>query len=169
MSNVVKSTPRYGLAMFHAQVLEHSMVNTLLVFVLMPTRQTHSDEATWYAAHDRFYDVELGKTFGKLLDGLAKIPDLPADLLERLRASKIDRDHLAHRFFREHDTDFMTSEGRTRMIAECEILIGRFREADRELESFADDERRKFAISQEWIEQKVAEMMAEALEREHRA
>lgn len=156
---------RYGLAMFQAQVLEHGMVNALLVLSLMPTIRTFKDRAAWEAAFDRFYDVELGRTFGNMLKRLETLDGFPPGLLAQLRAAKFQRDHLAHRFFREHDLDFMTSEGRTRMIAECEELIVLFQELDREVEAFAAPERERFGITAEWVNEHVRLMMVEATER----
>jgi hypothetical protein len=154
--------------MSQAQVLEHGIVNTMLVFCLMPTMGAHATEESWQAAFDRFYDAEFGKTFGNMLKGLASIKDFPSDLLERLRGAKVERDHLAHRFFREHDMDFMTREGRTRMIAECEDLIERFGELDQMIEAFAHEQREKYGFTKEWIDEKVTAMLDEAEVREGR-
>lgn len=160
---------RYGLAMSQAQVLEHGMVNTLLVFSLMPFMSDYPSHDTWVKAFDRFYNVELAKTFGNMLKAIAAVPGFPTSLLDRLRSAKTDRDHLAHRFFREHDTDFMTREGRTLMIAECEKLITRFGELDRAIEAFAATQRRKFGYTAERVEQMVEEMIATARAAEGRA
>lgn len=153
---------RYGLAMFQAQVLEHGMVNAMLVLSLLPTIRTFKDDAAWEAAFDRFYDVELAKTFGNMLNRLEPLDGFPPDLLTRLRAAKLQRDHLAHRFFREHDIDFMTADGRTKMIAECENIIVLFRDLDRKVEAFAKPERERFGITDEWIDKHVRMMEVEA-------
>jgi hypothetical protein len=153
---------RYGLAMSQAQVLEHGLVNAVLVFKLMPTMRDHSNEAAWMAAFDRFYEVELGRTFGNMLKAVATIPGFPEPLLGRLQEAKRDRDELAHRFFREADTDIMTREGRTRMIASCERTIETFTELDREVEAFCAEQRKRFGITDEWVRTKVDEMFAEA-------
>jgi hypothetical protein len=142
------------------------MVNALMVFELMPSRRQYPDNASWEGAFDRFYDAELGRTYGNLLKRVAEIPGFPSELLGRLSAAKTDRDHLAHRFFREHDSDFASSEGRTRMIAECEELIERFGQLDRELDEFSEPQRLKFGMTQEWIDQKADELMAYAILRE---
>lgn len=111
----------------------------------------------------RFYDVELGRTFGNMLKAVATIPGFPEPLLLRLHIAKRDRDHLAHRFFREADTDIMTREGRTRMIASCERMIETFTELDREVEAFCAEQRKRFGVTEEWVRSKVDEMIAEAI------
>ncbi len=154
---------RYGLAMFMAQVLEHGMVNTLLVLRLLPTMKDHANRSSWDEAFEHFYDAELAKTFGNMVRALEQTGAFSPDLVERLRAAKVHRDHLAHRFFREHDADFMSRSGRTRMIAECEELIELFQGIDREVEGIVAPQRAKFGITPEWIEKHVALMEAEAL------
>lgn len=156
---------RYGLAMYQAQVLEHGMVNAVIIARMLPTMRNHSDKAAWEDAFDRAYDVELAKTFGNMLRALEAL-GLPDDLMARLRAAKIERDHLAHRFFREHDEDFLGRAGRTRMIAACEDIIERFAAIDAELETVMQPLRERHGITAEWIETQMAAAFAAAAERD---
>lgn len=153
---------RYGLAMFMAQVLEHGMVNALLVLRFLPTMKDYADRSSWDEAFEHFYDAELAKTFGNMVRALEQTGAFSPHLIKRLRDTKTHRDRLAHRFFREHDTDFMTRLGRTKMIAECEELIELFRSIDREVEGIVAPQQRRFGITPEWIEEHVALMEAEA-------
>lgn len=155
---------RFGRAMFSAQVLEHGIVNALLVLRLMPTMKDHAGRTSWDEAFDRFYDSELAKTFGNMVRALEQTGAFSSDLIDRLRAAKVQRDHLAHRFFRDHDLDFMTKPGRVKMIAECEDLIEQFQEIDREIEVVVSPERERFGITPEWIDEHVSLMEAEARE-----
>lgn len=153
---------RFGLAMYMAQVLEHGMVNALLVLRLLPAMRDYADRTSWDEAFERFYDAELSNTFGTMVKALENTRSLPEPLLVRLRAAKSERDHLAHRFFREHDLDFMTQSGRTKMIAECEYRVELFQTLDRDLEAVVEPERNRFGITPEWIEEHVRLMEAEA-------
>jgi hypothetical protein len=85
-----------------------------------------------------------------------------SDLLARLRSAKVQRDHLAHRFFREHDLGFTTRPGREKMIAECEGQIELFKGIDREVEAIVSPQRARFGITPEWIDEHVGLMEAEA-------
>jgi hypothetical protein len=85
-----------------------------------------------------------------------------SDLLARLRSAKVGRDHLAHRFFRDHDMDFMTRPGREKMIAECEGLIELFKGLDREVEAIVSPQRAGFGVAPERIDEHVTLMEAEA-------
>ena len=62
---------RYGLAMYQAQVLEHGMVNAVIVARMLPTMRRHPNRSAWEDAFDRAYDIELAKTFGNMLRALA--------------------------------------------------------------------------------------------------
>jgi hypothetical protein len=146
---------RYGLAMYQAQVLEHGMVNVVIVARMLPKMRDHSDRPAWEDAFDRAYDVELAKTFGNMLRALEPLK-LPEELVDRLRVAKIERDRLAHRFFREHDEDFLGRTGRTVMIAECEDAIEMFTAIDADLEEHMRPQRERRGITSEWIEGHLA-------------
>lgn len=152
---------RYGLAMYQAQVLEHGMVNAVIIARMLPTMRQHPDRATWEDAFDQAYDSELAKTFGNMLRALEPLA-LPDDLMSRLRCAKVERDRLAHRFFREHDENFIGRSGRTRMIAECEEAIERFIMIDADLEAFMRPERELHGITTEWVEGHLAAAIAAA-------
>lgn len=146
---------RYGLAMYQAQVLEHGLVNTLMIFRLLPTMKEYTDRYAWESAFDTFYSVETGKTFGNILKVIQLINNFPSDLLKKLRSAKSERDYLAHRFFREHDVDFMNFDGRIKMIVECERLIDLFQMLDKEIGGFARPYRERYGITSE----KIRELM----------
>lgn len=152
---------RYGLAMYQAQVLEHGMVNAVIVARMLPKMRNHSDRSAWEDAFDRAYDVEMAKTFGNMLRALEPL-ELPEELIGRLRVAKTERDRLAHRFFREHDEDFLGRSGRTVMIAECEDAIEMFTAIDANLEEHMRPQRERHGITSEWIEGHIAAAIATA-------
>jgi len=156
---------RFGLAMYQAQVLEHGMVNAVIIARMLPRMRDHSDRLAWEDAFDRAYDVELAKTFGNMLCALEAL-ELPKELIDRLRVAKIERDRLAHRFFREHDEDFLGSTGRTVMIAECEDAIEMFTVIDADLEEHMRPQRERHGITTEWIEGRLAAAIVAAEARE---
>ncbi|MEJ8629340.1 hypothetical protein P0F65_04900 [Sphingomonas sp. I4] len=90
---------RYGLAMFMAQVLEHGMVNAMIVVRLLPTITRYQDRASWCEDFDNFHDFEFTKTFGNMVRALEGAGNFPLDIIARLQSAKLGRDHLAHRFF----------------------------------------------------------------------
>lgn len=152
---------RYGLAMYQAQVLEHGMVNAVIIARMLPTMRQHPDRAAWEIAFDRAYDSELAKTFGNVLRALGAL-NLPEEVLERLHAAKSERDRFAHRFFREHDENFLGRAGRTKMIAECEDAIEIFSAIDADLEEYIRPQRERHGITSDWIERHLAAALAAA-------
>ena len=95
----------FGLCMYMAQVFEAGLINILTALEAaassQPTRRNF----------DRLYVKHEALTFGNLLKGLEKHNFLPMDLLVEARKVKSLRDHLAHRYFREHVLDSMTIGG----------------------------------------------------------
>lgn len=152
---------RYGLAMYQAQVLEHGIVNAIIIARMLPTISEHPNRSAWEDAFDRAFDGELAKTFGNMLRSLEPL-NLREELLARLRGAKSERDYLAHRFFREHDEDFLSRTGRTRMIAECEQSIEMLSKIDADLEEHIRPQRERHGITNEWVERHLAAALAKA-------
>ena len=152
---------RYGLAMYMAQVLEHAMVNALLIIKFLPTRVSHIDSSSWESSFDLFYTNEFEKTFGNILRTLQKTNFLPDTVINKISSAKIIRDELAHKFFRENATNFLLESGRIKMITYCEDASKKFREADEALEEFCQPYRVKYGMSDEWVQEKFEEMVSE--------
>lgn len=153
---------RYGLAMYMAQVLEHGIVNALLVLRFLPTRAHHKSKEVWEFAFDDFYSGELGKTLGNMVRTLSALEVVPEQIIGQLRTAKVTRDVLAHRFFRDNDLKFMTQSGRVEMIEFCEKAAEEFRSVDRELEAYCKPYRVRFGMTDQWIDEKCSEMLAQA-------
>lgn len=165
-SEVVREVyARYGLAMYSAQVLEHAIVNMVIVLRFMPTRSTHQSQESWEAAFDDFCIGEFGKTLGNMLRTLEKLNIVPEPLIERLRRAKEIRDVLAHRFFRKHDWDFMKQDGRAEMIVYCERAVEEFKAIDAELDTLCLSFLNQFGLTDECIKARYAEMLAQAQQR----
>jgi len=149
---------RYGLAMYFAQVLEHSIVNTLMMMRLMPTITDFSDRQAWEEAFDEFFDQQFGKTFGNMLRELETTNALPQDITNQLRLAKFERDYLAHKFFRENAQEMMSPLGRTQMVCRCEQSIELFQVADERLEEFAAPYREKSGLTDEKVNKWIARL-----------
>ncbi|CUW97430.1 conserved hypothetical protein [Agrobacterium fabacearum S56] len=150
---------RYGLAMYKAQVLEHGIVNAVIIANVLPTISEYTDRLAWEEDFDRAFVRELAKTFGNMLRALEPLR-LPDGIMVRLREAKLKRDRLAHHFFREHDENFLQQGGRITMITECEATIEFFSAVDADLEAFMRPLRERYGITDEWAEEKVASALA---------
>lgn len=63
---------RFGLALYRAQVLEHGIVNALVVVDLIPSRRHLARSKTeWEVAVDEFMGLHFDHTMGKLMSDLS--------------------------------------------------------------------------------------------------
>src|SRR5438034_11431655 len=104
----------FGLAAYFGQVLEHGIVNAMVILRL-PNRDrfTRGDI-------DAFMDQQFENTLGKLIKTLRAEIALPADLEGILKQALKLRNWLCHDYFRERAREFMTEAGRAGMLAELE-------------------------------------------------
>ncbi|HEY4941506.1 MAG TPA: hypothetical protein VII56_08760 [Rhizomicrobium sp.] len=117
----------FGLCMYFAQVFETELINTLTAL------ETATDEKPFRQTYDMYYAKHEALTFGNLVRGLIRHNFFPSALIEEINALKADRDHLAHRFFRDHDLNFMTVGGCYIMIEELETRRKKFMDVDRRI------------------------------------
>lgn len=119
---------QYGVAMYHAQVLEHGLVNVLTV------AQTSSDSMGTRTLFDLNLDANQNVTMGKILHRLKPFVDGDADLIGALEGALGLRNHFAHHYWGDHDRDFLTVRGRELMIAESLSATATFQAVDTRLE-----------------------------------
>ncbi len=101
----------FGLAVYLAQVLEHSLLNALTTaYGPGPNKLTQAE------LEKRFENLNA-RTLSALLSTL-RDAGLPADLMPTVRAALEDRNRLAHEFFWAHALDFTSAEGCRRLLAE---------------------------------------------------
>lgn len=131
--DLVKEVHAYfGLCMYFAQVFETGLINALTAL------ETAADKKPFRQTFDTYYAKHEAQTFGNLLKALARHKFFPDDLIEEVTRLKADRDNLAHRFFRDHDLDFMTVGGCYVMIEELESRRKRFMDIDRRVTQLED-------------------------------
>ena len=153
----------FGLCMYLSQVFETGLINILTALETAtsntPSRQTFD---ALYAKHESL-------TFGNLMKALSVHGVLPNDLMEEVRHLKAERDHLAHRFFRDHDLDFMTVGGCYLMIERLEVRRDRFTALDQRVSQFQSQALAKIGFDPEQFgtmtEQAMGEMLEEARSR----
>lgn len=104
----------FGLAVYWGQVLEHGLVNAMVVLQLPPRSTFTRDDV------DPFMDRQFKNTLGKMIHNLTDMTAIPVDLEDLLTRALKTRNWLCHHYFRERAVDFMNNDGRTKMIAELE-------------------------------------------------
>ncbi len=151
---------RFGLAFYHAQVLEHSIVNALLILDLIPTRRHNvSSQDEWESIVEAFMGHHFEATMGRMIQNLRSVTEVPSDLEVRLRDALRRRNWLAHDFFRERAVELTTSAGRDQMISEVDECRACFEASDERLEEIVTPVRNKVGITDQLLEQKLQEMI----------
>ena len=115
----------FGLAIYLSNVLEHALVNILYELKLIPDfhsrfkgqRKTPTKE-DWFKAFDRFSQEQFAQTMGTLIATLRKMHQVPDYIEGALDYANERRIFLAHAFFRDRAVEFMTTDGREKMLAE---------------------------------------------------
>lgn len=119
----------FGLAVYCGQVLEHGIVNAMVVLRLPDKdRLTKGDI-------DAFMDQKFECTLGKLIKELQAELPIPSDLEELLRQALKTRNWLCHDYFRERAIDFMLPVGREKMLVELEEARELLSDAEKRLEA----------------------------------
>lgn len=119
----------FGLASYHAQCFEHGVVNLLLSAELVAASKIVTKRDEWNALVDHILDSSFELTLGNIIRRLQERMSLDPRTSKVIQDAKDRRDWLAHRFFREHAEDFVTSSGRLRMLDVIEENGTRIHEA----------------------------------------
>lgn len=104
----------YGLAIYLAQILEHGIVNALVILRLPEKNKYNRQEI------DEFMAGRFEKTFGALIKHLRSEAALSQNLELHLFQALNRRNCLAHNYFREKAEQFVTGSGRDEMLHELQ-------------------------------------------------
>lgn len=104
----------YGLAMHLAQILEHGIVNALVILRLPEKNKYNRQEI------DEFMAGRFEKTFGALIKHLRSEAALSQNLESHLSQALNRRNCLAHNYFREKAEQFVTRRDRDEMLHELQ-------------------------------------------------
>ncbi len=157
---------RFGLAVYFAQVLEHGLVNALVILDLIPSRRhLMRSKEEWALAVDSFIDRRFESTMGQLMKALQDVTTVPTDLEGILREALKQRNWLVHSFFRERADEFMSFSGRTQMLLELDTCRACFEEADNRLNEVLRPLRTKVGITDEVIKHEYQRIVQSAKHR----
>ena len=140
----------FGLAMYLAQVLEHGIVNAMVVAKLPSSNSTTRQDI------DVFMDQQFKNTLGRLLGELQRHIAVPDRLARILSEALSKRNWLAHSYFRERAADFVTAAGCHRMILELGEAQQLLTQADHELAMVVRPIRERYGVTEEAVETEVS-------------
>lgn len=153
----------FGLAIFRAQLLEHGIVNALVVCDLLPNRRHRAkSREEWSAQVDQFMDGQFRNTAGTLMKALRKAITASDELEQSLSRSLELRNFLVHHFFRERIASWYTEQGRTDMIAELEAAGDQFGDTDQLITTAVRPIKERYVTPKE-EQQLLAEMKEAAI------
>lgn len=151
---------KFGLAVYHSQVLESSLTTLLAV--------AKGATTSGFTVHD--YDDVLEsasvKTMGAILSLLKPFLDNDAPLPDDLRRGLLTRNYLVHRFFAAHAVGFTHMDGRERMLGELFKATEDFIRLDERLEPVMDRFLASRGVDPEMKRNFIRDAAIELLERE---
>jgi hypothetical protein len=112
---------RYGLAMFHSQVLERGLAIALATVYGQGVVTSKDYELTLTAL--------FKQTYGQLVKWFES-SQAPTNLVEDVQRSLEQRNWLAHRYFWDRAVELMSAEGQEKAIEELTILTSEFDRID---------------------------------------
>jgi len=132
---------QFGLAIFLAQVLEHSLVNAMVAGRLAERETLTKPDV------DAFMTEQFEKPLGRLISTLSKFVQVPDELAMILREALEERNWLAHHYFRERANMFMTEAGRQAMLDELPQSHQKFERAEEALTAMVRPIRERYGIT----------------------
>ena len=135
-------------------------MNALAILDLIPSqRHLVRSKEDWTLTVDAFMNRNFEDTMGRMIKNLNSVTEVPTDLEVILADALKKRNWLAHGYFRERATEFMSPTGREQMlheVDECRIL---FQTANERLEGTLAPIRAKEGITDEWIEREYLRIL----------
>ncbi len=153
----------HGLAMYRAQCVEQSIVQLLIYFDFFEKQvPLFKSVEQWEQDFDNFDQVISAKTMGQLVKKLVDLNAVDPSIEELLREGLKARNHLAHRFFVDHALNFVSEEGRNKMIAEAEEKCTLFNKIEDVLNPITYALCEKYGLTQETLKEIEQKLFQEA-------
>jgi hypothetical protein len=151
---------RFGVAMHICQVLEHSFANASFAFSILQNKPEVVTPETWAELVDSFYEKEFEKTMGRMLQTLKASEIILSEAMQDLLKEVLKkRNWLAHGYYRDRAEEFMTENGRTKMIAELEEMISLFGKLHESIDKMLKPQLSKYDYSEEILQQAYNESL----------
>lgn len=160
----------FGLAMYWAQCLEQSIFLNLLVFEHFPKAiPTYTTPEAWAESLDQYEARELSQTMGKLIRRLRDAGQSTALIEQLLDHALKSRNWLAHGFFSDRALDFVSPDGRVRMLEELDTLRDLFASTAHEIDAVTMPIAKRYGLTDEKLAEIEAQMLADYAKRDSNA
>ena len=143
----------YGLAMYRAQCLERQLA-------MMLASQYGTDPVSISIARfDTIMEELFSETLGQLVSKIVSIGALGEDDTERLKTALEQRNRLAHRYFWERATEFLSVSGREVMISELQDAVELFVTLDQSLTNRMFEWGETYGITQQSVDKEIGRLI----------
>lgn len=150
----------FGLASYHAQVLEQELIHFASMLQLSGRTRVTRDYV------DELYRTLESRTFGQLLNEARRLTPIPADLDRVLAEALRLRNDIAHMFFARHSEASLSRSGREEMIQSLRAASSVFIEADARVTALRRPLSEKLGLTEALVQQELDEMTARAATRD---
>lgn len=142
-----------GYALFHAQLLEHSLVNAIVMIRLMkdPAKQAVS-QSEWKNYVDKVYAKQWEKTFGGMRSDFTKLLNLSAAASSKLTVAVQQRNWLIHHFSNQRGLNLYSPQGRIQIMSELSELVALFTSCHNDLNETLQPYRVTLGLTEEKME-----------------
>jgi hypothetical protein len=152
----------FGLAIYHAQCLEHGLVNALVFLDHIPNKHKAARSAAeWAESVDCFMDSKFEFTLGRMIRELERVVSVEPDLQGLLASALTKRNWLAHGYFKDRAETFLTRSGRTQMLSELQEAQELFCRADEALDQAIRPARLRVGLTDEALAAEYEKLRAE--------
>jgi hypothetical protein len=139
----------FGLAVYYSQVLEHQLVNMIVLLKrsqgLIPTEDDY----------EALYQRKFSNTLGQLINEIKQLFQLKTEDIEELKEILRQRNFIVHEYFKEKINLTFTKTGRNILINELGDFITRLKIMDQKLIEYSNEIFLKFGITDEVLEDEL--------------
>lgn len=151
----------FGLAVYYAQVLEHQLVNMI---VLLKKTQGLIPTASDY---DALYDRKLSNTMGQLINEIKQLYQLKSGEIEELKEILRLRNYIVHDYFKERIPLTFSCNGRVKIIDELKAFVERVQNMDAKLVSYSNMLLVDVGITPEMLDREVEKLREQEKSKEY--
>ena len=137
---------QFGLCVYTFQVLEHQLMNMLLVKAKAENLDMKSEE------YDSVFYSYSDKTMGKLIEKILSLFDIPTDKKKKLWNLHSKRNYFVHHYFKDHSEYFYSECKQVEMFKEIIETIEEIQEMDSFLEDLTQPVINKINIDEKYFE-----------------
>ena len=143
---------RFGLCIFHFQVLEHQLLNMILIINKQMNIKMSDEE------YNQIFYSYSDNTMGKLIEKVSTLFRFDEKIRAKLWDIHQKRNFYAHHYFKDRSTKWYTIEGRFEMIQEIDLVDMKTKELEENLVILAEPLVKSLGLTDEIIEKEFKKL-----------